>query len=153
MLPRRLGMREMCWRVSFTGNAGWLEDIGGVCDFAGADTDVDRGEVSCTYSVRFGPGIGAMSRGCDGNHANWTGQQSFSRAGVLSAITPSHPEAAAELYRGVGSQPSSAFALAFDSGSQARPNAVAGYEATRPTKLGGIGQGRGLCSLAFSSRT
>jgi hypothetical protein len=99
--------------------------------------------------------VGTTSRSCDGTraNANWPGRQSFSRASVLSTITPSHPEAAAELYRGVGSQPSSALALAFDSGSQACPNAVAGYEATRPTKPGGIGQGRGLCSLAFSSRT
>jgi hypothetical protein len=30
-------MGEMCWRISFTENAAWLEDIGEVCDFVGAD--------------------------------------------------------------------------------------------------------------------
>ena len=53
----------------------------------------------------------------------------------------------------VGVQPSSALALALDSGSQVVPNAVAGYEATRPTSRCEIGMGRGRCSFDESSRT
>ncbi len=62
-------------------------------------------------------------------------------------------EAGAELHRGIGVQPSSALALAFDSGSQVSPNAVAAYGATSPTSRRGIGIGRGRCSFADSSRT